>query len=259
LNSNDKSPFFNQIRFDSSGVSGIPISSLSGKGASDIVTSLVGSAKIAIEADKDSKWAANNIVTAYTYLKAKAPELLESGMKLCPPPNGTKGSATILIAVGNLLAYRASLKKFDNPDTQDVEVLIEVSKKVLGDPVKGNFSGPMKRNLMGDFAEKFFKDLVGTTEFHYGVPTDLVELLSTSTFSVPKILKKRGRKKKDDGVQSVQPGDASMEEKATNPTGDVFEKATPENQQQADDGFEEAAAAFQVEDGKAPWDEEFEG
>lgn len=241
LNTNEKSPFHKQIRFDSAGVSGIPIASLSSKGASDIATSLVGGAKIAVLAGKDAEWLANQIVTAYTYLKdGGGKDLLERGMKLTPPPEGTKGSATMLIAMGNMLAARLALKGNNSPDNDDVKLLVEAAKKTLGGPVNGNFSGPMKRNAIGDFAEKFFADLLTEETNHFGVPKKLVETLSTSTFSVPKVEKEKskpGRKPKakkedndktpedDTNVFDEKPEEVAPPTKPAAPAANITEKA----------------------------------
>jgi hypothetical protein len=222
LNSDENSPFHKQIRFDSAGVSGIPVSSLSGKGASDISTSLVGGAKIAIEVGKDAAWLAKHIVMAYSYVTKNAPELTASGMKLTPPPSGTKGSATMLIGIGNMLAARVMLKNNSFADTHDVEKLVEACKKALFEPVKGNFSGAYKRNLMGKLAEVYFSDLISPETSHFGVPKKLVQILSTSTFSTPKMEKekkvkpvavvKEKKKKESEPVKPVETLDFGEED-----------------------------------------------
>jgi hypothetical protein len=241
LNTDERSPFKNQIRFDSHGVSGIPISSLSGKGASDIATSLVGGAKIALGCGKDPAWLAENIIIAFTYLKANASELFEQGMKLTPPPNGTKGSATMIIGVGNMLAARVGLQGELKANNKDIEKLVEAAKQTLSEPVKGNFSGALKRDLMGAFAEKFFAD-VEHLDFHFGVPKKLVEVLSTSTFSTPKLEKVKVEKPK-------------KEKKAPEPEvppEELFDAAAPKAEKEPSN--QEPVEVTE----KAPW-EEFEG
>lgn len=185
LNAGEGGVFYNQIRFDSRGVSGIPIASLNSKGASDIATSLVGGAKIAVAAGKSAAWLAGCINLAYATIKKNAPELLEIGMKLTPPPQGTKGSATMIIGLGNMLAYRLLAKASGDATAEDTDKLVKAAKEVFGEPVNGNFSGPMKRDAMGAFAENYFDDMVDDKKY-YGVPLRLVKLLSVSTFSVPK-------------------------------------------------------------------------
>lgn len=194
LNEEEKSPFYKQIRFDSRRVSGIPISTLSSKGASDIATSLVGGAKIAIENQKDAKWYADCIITCFTSLKSHCSELLEPGMKLCPPPRGTKGSATMLIGIGNMLAYRI-IKRGDNfAIDKDIEALISSAKRTMSEQVRGNFSGSFKRDLMRDFTKLYFSDICVYSELHYGIPIVLIKLLSASTFSLPKLGKNKKKK-----------------------------------------------------------------
>lgn len=185
LNAGEGGVFYNQIRFDSRGVSGIPIASLNSKGASDIATSLVGGAKIAVAAGKSAAWLAGCINLAYATIKKNAPELLEIGMKLTPPPQGTKGSATMIIGLGNMLAYRLFVQGLGETKPEDTDKLVKAAKEVFGTPVNGNFSGPMKRDAMGAFAENYFDDLTEDKKY-YGVPLKLVKLLSVSTFSVPK-------------------------------------------------------------------------
>lgn len=252
LNSDEKSPFFKQIRFDSAGVSGIPISSLSSKGASDIVTSLVGGAKIALAAGKDSAWLAKNIVTAFLYLKEGAKDLLERGMKLAPPPDGTKGSATLLIAMGNLLAARVFLRGNSEAETVDVQSLVSAAKKALGGEVGGNFSGPLKRKIMGDFAEFFFADVVAKEDAHFGVPKKLINLLSTSTFATPKMEKEKkvvaAPKVKKEKVKKVEPLDPDKDDSGLfDPTPVPVKIATKPVEDE-----------FSVTE-KAPWDEEQQG
>ena len=185
LNTDVNSPFFRQIRFDSSGISGVPIASLSAKGASDLATSLVGGAKIIKWADKTPEWLSKCITTVYTKLLEKAPNLLSSGMKLCPPPSGTKGSATILIGVGNMLAYRLAAKQQIEASDDDINRLIEMCQRHFIAPVDGNFSGPTKRSTMGAFVADFFADL--NVDKHENVPTKLINLLSISTFNLSKL------------------------------------------------------------------------
>lgn len=192
LNTNVKSPFFRQIRFDSSGISGVPIASLSAKGASDVATSLVGGAKIAKWAGKDAAWLGSCISKVYEVLQEKAPNLLDSGMKLCPPPSGTKGSATILIGVGNMLAYRLAALGKTEADEQDVNKLVEICQRHFSNPVDGNFSGPTKRSGMGAFVADYFSDV--DVDKWQNVPTKLVNLLSVSTFNLPKLPEEKKEK-----------------------------------------------------------------
>jgi len=185
LNTDVKSPFYRQIRFDSSGISGVPIASLSAKGASDIATSLVGGAKIAKWANRDETWLAKCIATAYEKLLEKAPNLLNGGMKLCPPPSGTKGSATMLIGVGNMLAYRLAACQREEANEDDINKMVEICQRHFSNPLDGNFSGPTKRSGMGAFSADYFADL--QVDKHENIPTKLVNLFSVSTFNLSKL------------------------------------------------------------------------
>lgn len=193
LAKNEKSPFYNQIRFDSTGVAGIPVSTLSSKGASDIATSLVGGAKIALRYSKDAQWLVNCILTAFSYVKAQAPHLFEVGMPLCPPPNGTKGSATMIIGLGNILAYRLAEEELTETI---IGKLVQAAKNAFGTKVDGNFSGPMKRSTMGTYASILLNGTVPTEKCWHSLPKDLLELLSCSAFAVPKIEKVKVEKPK---------------------------------------------------------------
>src|SRR5579883_3385856 len=97
LNDTNGSPFQKQVRFDSCGLYPIPITTLCAAGSSDQATSLVGLAKVCkgLPAAKMAAFV-TEVVRA---LREDAPELVAGGMPLTPPPDGTKGSATMLIGV----------------------------------------------------------------------------------------------------------------------------------------------------------------
>ncbi len=196
LSSDKESPFYNSIRFDTGGASGIPISSLMAKGASDISTSLVGGARVALEAGHDAKWLANTVQAAFNAVKAGAAELTRPRHRLCPPPNGNKGPATMIIGIGNLLAYRLTAHNREIPNDEDLKILIRSIRGTLAGEIAGNFSGPSKRTLMGEIATVLYDDVLDDDN-HEGVPLKLVTMWGTSTFGVKKLdkpRKKRGRK-----------------------------------------------------------------
>jgi hypothetical protein len=189
LNTEPTSPFCRFIKFDSRSIAPLPISTLSAKGASDLGTSLVGLAKIVHKAGKDATWGASAVIDAFQAVKAKAPELLELGRVLTPPPDGSRGSATMWIGLGNLLAYRLTL-----PDDGSVvtDSLVEAAKQVCDHTVRGNFSGPKKRELLGEIAFTFFATVKNVPFYKDEIPQELVDLLSYSTFDIkkPKKVKK---------------------------------------------------------------------
>lgn len=197
LNSAADSPFHKQIRFDSRGIAGIPFSTLSAKGASDIATSLIGSAKLLTKFKAEPEWFTQTLISATKALVNHAPATLDIGKPLCPPPNGTKGSSTMLIGVANVFAYRLLATKKDKAELEDIDKLAEDAKRSFAGVIEGNFSGPLKRKLLGDFTYHFLDDMPG--QEHDGIPLQLIELFSTSTFGVEKISKKRGPKSKQAG------------------------------------------------------------
>lgn len=173
--------FKNQIRFDSRGSLPLPISTLCSKGSSDIGTSLIGLARIALHkggVKQDTLAGYCNLV--YGMLEAKGKELLEYGKLLTPMgKEGTKGSSTMLIGISTCLAYRVLIA--EKSVEESLELLVKVAKTTLDNNVKGNLSGPAKREYLGGFARKYFSDL--KVEMHDGLPKDLLTILSCSTFS----------------------------------------------------------------------------
>ena len=174
LNEDKESPFYRFIKFDSRGIAPLPVSTLCSKNPSDLATSLVGTAKIAILFGKDAAWAAKIITdtfTAFTTYASSAPSLKDNNV-LTPPPNGSRGSATMIIGVTNLVAYHVA----STPDLIDGRKIVEAIGKVFKHRINGNFAGPKKRKLMKALLEEYFKD----------VPIELLKCLSYSTFAMKK-------------------------------------------------------------------------
>ncbi len=180
LNDSEKGPLVNSIRFSSVGT-GLPISSLCARGSSDIATSLVGLAKVAAKLKPAE--AALFVDKAYLAVKKDAPELLEAGMPLTPPPSGTRGSAGLLIGLGIVLAHRV-LTDGKKASGEVMAKLVEAAKTAFAKGTSGSLSGPDKRCMMGEFAAEFCSDMEG--EKKEGVPLSLLELLSPSTFGISK-------------------------------------------------------------------------
>lgn len=194
-----KNPFHRQIRFDSTGTA-LPISTLCSKWSSDLGTSLVGLAKVgmAFTPNKQPDWLACMPTAVIKTLEEKAKAVLEVGKVITPPPDGNKGSATMLIGVSTALAYRLCLVGEDTPSERTAAMLVSAANDTLDCGVNGNFSGPAKRRLIGEFVKELFSDLT-EIEKHDGLPLGLVKTLSTSTFGaspLPKEKKRRGRPKK---------------------------------------------------------------
>jgi hypothetical protein len=198
----DGSPFLNLVRFDSRGKLPLPINTLCARGSSDIATSLVGLARVGLTAGKSASWLAGVVVDAYAAVEKYAPDLLQYGRVLTPMANeGKKGQSTMLVGLGTMLAYRLIATSKDRALSGDLEALAKAAQATLSEPVVGNFSGPMKRALMGEFAAAVLADVVVDKWDSNGkeIPVSLIKALSASTFAVdplPKEPKKKATKKK---------------------------------------------------------------
>lgn len=194
LNTEKESPFYKQLRFDTRSMAGLPISSVCSRGASDIGTSLVGLAKVATAYEKDAAWAAQMFINTFKQLDKAGLDALKKGHMLTPPPEGTKGSATMLVGVTSMIAYRTLVQEKETPDAEDWKKLIEAVEAKLSGSVLGNFAGPHKRANLRELARMLFDD-IDTIEFHDGVPLNLVKILSASTFAVTPLPKPEGKKR----------------------------------------------------------------
>lgn len=189
LNKSAQSPFHGLLRFDSLQTSSalvrqMPISSLSAKGSSDLSTSTIGLAKVAIASGVECKpeQLADFVTVAFTTLKDKLFHSLEEGKVLTPPRHsGTKGSATMLVGVGLCLAYRCLSRGSAEILPDNLDLLVQSVKKTLDVPIEGNLSSPGKREMMGRFAEEFLSDLDGG--HHDGLPVGLLKATSPSAFN----------------------------------------------------------------------------
>lgn len=180
LGQSPDSPWNKFIRLDTRTHAPISINSLCAKGSSDLSSSLVGLARVGLAAGiKDPKQLAFMVVSAFNAIKTHAPQLLEVGKLLTPPPEGGKGSATLLLGVATCLAYYLHTKKAGLPNDGDLERLATAAAVVFDKAVAGNLSGPLKRQLMKDFAAEFFS---GFADLYQGVPLALIQLLSASSF-----------------------------------------------------------------------------
>lgn len=228
LSADKDSPFYNQMRFDTRGASGIPVSSFTSKNASDLATSLVGAAKILQLAQKNESWYVSVLLEAFKAIKAFAPETTDLGKMLCPPPSGTKGSATMIIGVANMYAYRLMLTGKEPSDKLELAALVKAVKLTMAQSVRGTFSGPVKRKTMQDFADKLFADAVKSADTCQGVPAALVTLLSVSTFNLPKPAKKpRGQASNTVTLDEEQPAADDEAEEGDQPDTEVETQSAP--------------------------------
>lgn len=190
LHKDGQSPFHKSVKFDSRGSLPLPIATLTATGGSDIGTSLVGLARLGLAHGKDAAFLAEAVTTAYLTLKAASDKaegddgILEEGKVLTPVGNnGSKGASTMLTGVGLCLAYRLIALGKAQADAADLTKLVEAAEHSLNKTAKGNFSGPVKRALLGKFAKEFFADLADAPR-HQGIPVPLLKALSCSTFAV---------------------------------------------------------------------------
>lgn len=192
LNSGE-GPFRGLIRLDSrvnpdSLVRQIPFSTLCARSAGDLSTSLIGLAKVALSIDGDAtgKQLAALVTDVYGALEAECPTATEKGRALTPIlKGGTKGSSTMLIGLAICYLYQGN---GDSPD-DDLRRLCECVRESLDCEIEKNFSGATKRQLIGDFAEKYF---AGTDEeTHDNLPLRLLETLSPSAYNAAAFPKRR--------------------------------------------------------------------
>ena len=115
----------------------------------------------------------------------------------------------MLTGVGLCLAYRLVALGKAKADATDLAKLVEAAEYSLNKSAKGNFSGPVKRALLGKFAKEFFADLSEAPR-HQGVPVSLLKTLSCSTFAVTPLPKpKKEPKAKPKVKKAAKPKKAS--------------------------------------------------
>lgn len=227
LQEDNLSPFAKTVRFDTRGCYPLPVTTVAPTGSSDLSTSLVGLAKVALETGLlkcDAKRLASLVVDCVQTLRKQSPELLADGMLLCPPPEGGKGSSTLLVGLGVCMAHRLAATGRSKVEDGDREALVHAAKAAFDGMVEGNMSAQFKRQLMGKFASEFFGDL--EVEMHQNVPLDLVHTLSGPAFDASPLPKRkaapRGRSKSDKARPTAR---SSSEEDRGNPVwGQVVEE-----------------------------------
>lgn len=202
LHTTSSSHLYRLVKFDTQSGGSLPFRSIAQAGKSDLATSIYGTALLAEDYKKDAEWGASMILTAYETLLKDAPEVLKKGNVLAPEPDGTIGGTTMLIGLGNMLAARMKVLERDFPSEADDKLFVKCAKAVFAGEV-GGVSAQRKRDLMNQFTEEFFRDLIEDEESvvgaHEGIPIFLCLLFGTSAFNVTKIAKpkgKRGRKPK---------------------------------------------------------------
>lgn len=191
LHTTPASPFHKYVRFDSKGSKmQIPVTTLCARSASDLGTSLVGLAKVGEAMGvTDPKTLAGYVVATWKTLQT-APGLIGEGYPLCPPPEGTKGGATLIVGLAVCLAYRLKNDQRTQPDADDLDRLLEVALSTFMVPLRGAFSAADKRVFLKEFAEDFLGGCLG--ERHQGLTVELQTILAPSAFgnsALPKTTK----------------------------------------------------------------------
>jgi hypothetical protein len=200
LHKNSESPYFRELRFADTSLARIPVKTICAVGASELGASLVGTAMIQNGVAKDLEAL---VVSVYQAIKSGAPELLDNGRLLAPPPEGTRGGASMLAGVATCVAYYRSVKKSTAATEEETCSLLKAVRAAFSEKVNGNFSAQRKRELLANFAKAFFSSL--TEERHKGIPIGLLKTLSCSAFGVPALPRvktsatRKPRTKRDSG------------------------------------------------------------
>jgi hypothetical protein len=191
-----RSDFYRQIKFDSGNQFGLPVKTLFASGSSDLSSSLLGLARVGLAANiptnQRTTWMVEAVCDAAAALRQHAPGLLEAGSVLAPPPDHSKSSATMLIGVGVLLAFRLHALGKTRADDEDCIRLAESASRTLAVQAGKKFSAPHKRTLLGEFARDFLADLPGPS--HAGIPAALFGLFAPSAYDCPPLPRVRKAK-----------------------------------------------------------------
>lgn len=239
LHNHEESPFRDMVRFDSRGTLPLPVTTLCSRGASDIATSLVGLSRVAIHFEKEENHASFAVVSVFKAISELAPDLQGYGKVLTPMKDGgKKGPSTMYSGLASCLLFRLLLDGRVLPTEEDKKHLAECATETLDEFVEGGFSSARKRELMGRFAKRYFSDVA--CQLHHGVPTDLVRILSSSTFGVEKLpnVRRRGSRLGEGQQESTSQSPATDRQpakgQAAMPESGKDDKPTPAPQQESE-------------------------
>jgi hypothetical protein len=183
LNANRDCCFYRQVAVRPGSRAPLTEAGLCPRARADLGTSLVGLAKVG--PDKPPEWLASCILVAIEALERAAPELLGEGKALTPPPNGTKGTANMLVGLGLALAYRLVATGREKPTPGDLTRLQTAAKSTLDlEMGRRGLSKPARRRLIGQFVRRFFADMPDLNMLD-GIPEGLLTAVSTSAFGPP--------------------------------------------------------------------------
>lgn len=186
LNADPASPFHKFVKFDARGCGPLPVTTLCARSASELGSSLVGLAKVGLAMGvKDAKALAGYVVAAWKAV-SQAPGLVGEGFPLCPPPDGTRGGATLVVGLGIALAYRLKAEGRTAPEPEDLDALLEAALGAFMTPLNGSLNASEKRGMLRAFAA----ELLGACgPLHGGVPSELQRLLAPSAYGNPPLPK----------------------------------------------------------------------
>lgn len=186
----------NVINMFGRGSGGVDFAAITSEHASEKAMSLYGASMIADAYQKDVKWIAGRIIEAWLILSEEAPELVEPGAILCPPPNGKRIPAKMIVGLGNAIAYRLMLTGEEKISDPEIDRFVAAARRVFGD--LGDLGdAPNQRTLLGDFIVDFYEDLNDIeldTEWHCGIPISMGKMFSMRAFgreALPKPLKEK--------------------------------------------------------------------
>jgi hypothetical protein len=191
INGDMDSPYRFQIKFDSHGTYPMNVGTFTSKGASGLSTSLIGLARVgrSFDPNVDSRWLADVMLAAVDAI-SKEPDISAEGMPLCPPPNGNRGTATMLICPAICLAYRLLSEERKDITEADLSRVVAAAKGSLYRPCV-SLTAQTKRGLAGKFACEYFSDL--EEGIHDGIPVKLLESIPPSSFGISPLPRKKAK------------------------------------------------------------------
>lgn len=192
LNEERGSPFIGVVQFDSlwdkPGITPFPSATLCAGGTTDAATSLIGLARVGHEFGMDEKTLCRIVCAAYSALYSGNLDILKAGFPLTPPEHGGKrGSATLLIGTGVVLAYAMGVAGLTIPSEGMLRRLVDAATFAMGERTNGDLGGPRKRLLMGEFTQEFFRD--DDLYKYEGIPVGLCRVLGAGSFARKKLPK----------------------------------------------------------------------
>lgn len=198
----ERNPFFGQLRLDTAMRTHLPVATLCARGSSDLSTSLIGLARVGERLGLPNSALVGAVGKIYQQISSRYAELLEPGRPLTPfASSGTRAASTMWVGLAILLCWHA---RKAGRLADSARELCEVCHEALCDArVAGSFSAADKRVYMGDLARRLFAGTEGVP-FHYGVPLELVTLLSATAFNAPRLKREpRGEKCQDAGAEAA--------------------------------------------------------